>query len=191
MTDLDVLLDYLTSEECSFKNETDTTKIGIIGHSRGGGLVLLKATEDTRIKAVATWAAVSNMNPGFNEEVLEKWQKEGVIHNLNTRTNVRMPLYYQLYEDFMVNKDRFDVKKAAASLKQPLLIVHGDQDAVVAVEKAYELQNAQPKAELEIIPGANHAFGGSHPYSEASLPEDLEKVAEKTVAFFRKNLCYV
>jgi pimeloyl-ACP methyl ester carboxylesterase len=188
MTDLEVLLDYFSLEDCTFKTEIDAAKIGIIGHSRGGGLVLLKAAEDSRIKVVATWAAVSSMNPGFNPEVIEEWEKEGVIHNLNTRTNVQMPLYYQLYEDFQANKDRFDVKKAAATLSQPLLIVHGDQDPVVAVEKAYELQNAQPNSEVVTIPGANHAFGGSHPYFETSLPSDLKKVAEKTVAFFRKNL---
>ncbi|KAA9338903.1 alpha/beta hydrolase family protein [Adhaeribacter soli] len=188
MTDLGVLLDYLTGESCSFREEIDPEQIGIIGHSRGGGLVLLKAREDARIKAVATWASVSHMNPGWGEEVIARWQQEGVIYNLNTRTQAQMPLYYQLYEDYAANPDRFDVKQATAALKQPLLIVHGAQDPVVPVSRAYELLEQKPDAEVYIVPGADHSFGGSHPYSKTELPADALKAAEKTVSFFRKNL---
>lgn len=187
MTDLDTLLNFLFSDECAFKTEMDLNKIGMIGHSRGGGLVLLKAAEEPRIKAVATWASVSSMNPGYGEDILQKWKTEGVLYNLNTRTNMQMPLKYQLYEDFQANQERFDVKLAASKLTQPLLIIHGDNDAVVPEERAYELQQARPDAEILIVTGANHSFGGSHPYSSDALPEDLAKTAEKTAAFFRKN----
>lgn len=188
LTDLDTLLNYLASADCPFKPELDLEKIGIIGHSRGGGLVILKAAEDPRIKAVVTWASVSNLNPGYGQEVIEKWKNEGVLYNLNTRTNLQMPLYYQLYEDFAASPDRFDVQKAAAKLTQPLLIVHGNLDPVVPISRAQELKTAQPKAELEILAGADHAFGGRHPYAEPELPADMKFAAEKTVAFFTKNL---
>lgn len=190
MTDLDTLLNYLFSEACTFRQEINNDKIGIIGHSRGGGLVLLKAAEEPRIKAIATWAAVSSMNPGYGEEILTKWKTEGVLYNLNTRTNVQMPLYYQLYEDFAANQERFDVKLAASVLTQPLLLVHGDNDTVVPVEKAYELKKANEKAQLYIVPEANHAFGGMHPFTSAELPADLLKVVSETVSFFQKNLSH-
>jgi pimeloyl-ACP methyl ester carboxylesterase len=188
LADLDTLLDHIFSEACPFKAELNLEKIAIIGHSRGGGLVLLKAAEDTRLNAVITWAAVSNLNPGYGDDVISKWKTDGVIYNLNTRTNQQMPLYYQLYEDFAANPERFDVQKAAAGLTQPLLIVHGDQDPVVPVSRAQELKTAQPAASLEILPGADHSFGGKHPYAESNLPEKLREAAEKTVSFLTKNL---
>lgn len=188
LTDLDTLLNYLSSGDSPFKAEMNPEKLGIIGHSRGGGLVLLKAQEDDRIKAVATWAGVSHLNPGWGEDVLSKWKQEGVLYNLNTRTQVQMPLYYQLYEDFAANANRFDVGKATAALTQPLLIVHGDRDPVVPVERAHELQKQKPEAEVYIVPEADHTFGGSHPYANPELPAHALAAATKTVSFFRKNL---
>ena len=188
LADLESLLNFLFSEENPFREALDLDKIAIIGHSRGGGLVLLKAAEDSRIKAVATWASVSNLNPGWNEDVIAKWKANGVIFNMNTRTLVEMPLYYQLYEDFVANAKRFDVENAAANLQQPLLIVHGDADPVVPVAQARRLHELQPASQLEIIAGADHSFGGSHPYTKPELPELAKEAAEKTVAFFKQKL---
>ena len=186
--DVDTLLHYLESETCFFGNELDLNRIGIIGHSRGGGLVLLKAAEDPRIKAVTTWASVCDMNPGWGEDILKKWETEGVLYNLNGRTNVQMPLKYQLYEDYVANGDRFDVSLAASKLKQPLLIVHGSADEVLPLACAEMLHAQQPNSELLVVENADHSFGGFHPYNERELPADLQKVVQKTVAFFREKL---
>jgi len=128
------------------------------------------------------------MNPGFDEKTIAKWKTDGVLYNLNTRTNMQMPLYYQLYEDFKANEKRFNVGLAASELEQPLLLIHGDQDPVVPVSRAYELKEKQPAAELFIMEGANHTFGGSHPFTCSGLPAAMLQAASKTVAFFRKNL---
>ncbi len=187
LTDLATLLEFLHSENCPIKSDLDLDKISIIGHSRGGGLVLLFAATEPRIKAVATWASVSNLNPGYGPEVLEKWKNEGVLYNLNTRTKLQMPLYYQLYEDFAANADSFDVARATAALKQPLLIVHGDADPIVPLSKAHELKQSKPEAAIFILAGADHSFGGSHPYQQTEMPDYALQAAQKTAAFFRGN----
>lgn len=187
LTDLETLLNYLHAPDCPFKPELNLEAIHLIGHSRGGGLVLLYAASEPRIKALATWASVSNLNPGYGPEVLEKWKTEGVLYNLNTRTNLQMPLYYQLYEDYAANPERFDVARATAALKQPLLIVHGDSDAVVPLSKAHELKASKPEAAIFILAGADHSFGGSHPYLKAAMPDHALQAAQKTAAFFRGN----
>lgn len=42
--------------------KVDSEKIAIIGHSRGGGISLIKAFEDDRVKILVTLAGVSNFN---------------------------------------------------------------------------------------------------------------------------------
>jgi hypothetical protein len=40
------------------------------------------------------------------------------------------------------------------------------------------------KAENHIILGANHVFGGSHPYLETRLPEQTKELVVVTKEFF-------
>ncbi|WP_026463797.1 alpha/beta hydrolase family protein [Adhaeribacter aquaticus] len=186
LDDVKALLDLLHSDKSPVPEvEIDVQKISLIGHSRGGGLTILASAEDSRIKATATWAAVSHLGR-WSEEVLTKWQKEGVNYVANTRTKQQMPLYYQLAEDYFANKARFDVLAAAKQMPQPLLIIHGNKDETVPVQMAFELKEVKPAAALEIIEEANHTFGGTHPFTASTLPEQAKLAADKTIQFFQK-----
>ena len=57
--DLKVMIDLILDDRADLFYGCDQTGVYLIGHSRGGGIVLLQAAEDTRIKAVTTWASVS------------------------------------------------------------------------------------------------------------------------------------
>lgn len=46
------------------------------------------------------------------------------------------------------------------SFKRPVLIIHGDQDALVDITYAFQALKDYPNAQLKIIPGANHGFWG-------------------------------
>ena len=136
LDDLETVIDWVSSN-ADFKNEINLEAIYLIGHSRGGGIVLLKANEDNRIKKVITLAGVCD----FEKRTatigdLEQWKKDGVKYVVNGRTKQQMPHYYQFYEDFIKNKKRFDVKKAAENLKIPQLIIHGDADTSVLIDEA-------------------------------------------------------
>ncbi len=165
----------------------DLRRLYLIGHSRGGGLVLAKAAEDPRITAVATWAAVATLSPPWRPEVLDQWQREGVIHVPNARTGQQLPLYYQIAEDYRAHWWRFDLTTLVPQLRQPLLIVHGDQDETVPLSAAETLLARKPDAELLIMPEAGHQFGGRHPWPEAELPPLARLVAERTAAFFNEH----
>ena len=67
LDDLDRILDYLEGDEIS--NETDLENIILIGHSRGGGSALIKASENPKIKKIITWAGVSDFKIRFNEGI--------------------------------------------------------------------------------------------------------------------------
>ncbi|SHJ02727.1 Alpha/beta hydrolase family protein [Hymenobacter daecheongensis DSM 21074] len=161
--------------------------LALIGHSRGGGLALLKAAEDKRVKAVVTWAAIGNVNPGWPEALMQHWQQQGVFHVENTRTGQQLPLYFQIVEDYHRNRLRLDIPhNVRRKLRQPLLIAHGDQDETVPLARAHELKKHKPDAELLILPGVTHNFGGAHPWQSEELPAESEQAAEATVEFLRR-----
>ncbi len=187
--DLQVVLDWLTSSKDFPKDLFDTQRLCLSGHSRGGGIALLQAARDRRVKALATWASVARLNYSWkNPDLIEKWEREGVIYAYNGRTQQQMPLYFDLYRDFQAHKEEYDCCKAAASLQIPWLIVHGTQDPAVSVEAAKELKACRPAAELAIIEGADHVFGGRHPWTQAALPPYSAELVKRQSDFLRRCL---
>ncbi|GAB3857843.1 hypothetical protein GCM10028822_32210 [Hymenobacter terrigena] len=168
--------------------EMDLQRFFLAGHSRGGGLALLKAAEDPRVRAVATWAAIAEVHPQWPQSVFDEWQRTGVLHVPNTRTGVELPMHYQIVEDYHANRPRLDIPhNVRRKLRQPLLIIHGDQDETVDVAAAHKLQQLKPNAELLLVPDATHMFGGAHPWPETELPAPARHVAEATAAFFKRQ----
>lgn len=167
--------------------EMDISCIFLIGHSRGGGSVILKAVEDPRITAVATWAGVNNYNQRWDELELVPWKRDGVQWITNGRTGQQMPLYYQIVEDYQANTHRLEIPKVITRLQQPLLILHGEQDETLPVQMAHDLHRWKPDSTLHLVPGADHSFGGKHPYEDDILPEAARTAADLTIEFFRNH----
>jgi len=170
-----------------FMQEADVEKINLIGHSRGGGIVLIKAEENEKIKKVVSWAGVSDFSKYFKEETDDfvNWRETGVTYVENSRTKQQMPHYFQFFEDYKSNKKRLDVKRAAQHIRKPHLIIHGSEDQTVSIEEAKNLHKWHPKSQMEIIEGANHVFGAEHPWQKETMPEDLAEVVRLTVAFLK------
>ncbi len=162
----------------------DLRRLYLVGHSRGGALVLLKAAEDPRVAAVATWAAVADLHPRWPAAVLAQWQREGVLHVPNARTGQQLPMYYQIAENFFENRARLDLPDLMPGLRQPLLLIHGDQDETVPLAAVHQLHAGQPAAAVAVVPGAGHMFGGAHPWPGETLPPQAQHIAELTAAFF-------
>ena len=162
----------------------DLRRLYLVGHSRGGALVLLKAAEDPRVTAVATWAAVADLHPRWPAAVLAEWQRTGVLHVPNTRTGQQLPLYYQIVENFYAHRARLDLPALIPGLPQPLLLIHGDQDETVPLAAMHQLHAGQPAAEVLVVPGAGHMFGGAHPWPGEALPPQAQLIAKRTAEFF-------
>ncbi|GAA4357798.1 hypothetical protein GCM10023185_22780 [Hymenobacter saemangeumensis] len=191
LDDLGLLLDALHTPGTAPlpTREMNLARLGLVGHSRGGGLVLLKAAEDPRVKGVATWAAVADVDQRWPAQLMAEWQRSGVLHVPNLRTGQQLPLRYQIVEDYLANRRRLDIPhNVRRKLRQPLLLVHGDQDETVALEAATTLHRLRPDGELFIVPGATHMFGGAHPWPHQQLPEPVQLIAERTAEFFQRQL---
>ena len=185
MDDLGVVIDWVCSNEFPVdKSDINTEAIYLMGHSRGGGISILKAKEDTRVKRLCTWASVNEFSKYWTAEELEKIKKDGVVYVGNARTKQMMPIKWQLYENYFANLPRLFVPDAVRALQIPLLIIHGTKDETIPVEAAVEMQGWNKKAELLLLEGSNHNFGGKHPYSETALTADLETAVAATIKFY-------
>ncbi len=176
LDDLEFVIDWCVTNN-EFKDEINTESISLIGHSRGGGIVCIKAEEDSRIKNVITLGGVSNFGARSSTiGDLEQWKKDGVKYVLNGRTKQQMPHFYQFYQDFKKNEERLTIKRAVENLKIPFCIIHGDGDTSISIREAKNLHSWNPEGELHIIENANHVFGAKHPWEEEELPSDLDDV---------------
>lgn len=183
LDDLDRVINSITSGNENIQQNIST--ISLIGHSRGGGTVLIKAEEDKRINKVITWASVCDFKARFQENTpeFENWKKNGVTYVENSRTKQNLPHNFQFYEDFKVNEERFTIKRAAKSLSIPLLILHGEEDPTVSLREAQAIHSWKKDSILKIIPGADHVFGAKHPWEIDTMPNDLQKVVKETIDF--------
>ena len=159
----------------------------MIGHSRGGGLCAIKASENKRIKGLITWAGVSNFKIRFNEKTKEfkKWEEKGVKYVENKRTKQKMPHFFQFYLDFKENEKRFNIQSAVQSLKIPFLVIHGDNDKSVLQNEGRDLHSWNKNSKFFSVKNGTHTFSSMHPWQELKLPKGLQSVTETSINFIK------
>ena len=185
LDDLQAVLDAVAEERLPEAN-TDPHRIGLLGHSRGGGTVILQTDRDERVGALATWASVATFVDRFSEEQIRDWESQGYTKIRNSRTGQVMRLNRVLYDDTMAHRDELDVPGAASRIDVPWLIVHARDDEAVDFGAAETLATAGNSAEFFEADGG-HTFGGAHPF-DGTVPESLEAVWDRTTAFFQATL---
>lgn len=185
LADLKSVIDYLPALKKDHKIDTDN--YGIIGHSRGGGISLISAFENSEIKAIATLASVAYFSR-YTDEQIKKWEEKGYIEIPNTRTNQMMRMNISLLNDIHTNRDRLNLLNAAAHLNKPLLIVHGKEDLAVKYTDAEKIYNSSDKdlTEINIIENTGHTFGIEHPFKGTT--KAFENVIELLKDFFTSRL---
>jgi len=179
LDDLGFVLDWV---EKNFIN----AEIYLFGHSRGGGISMLKTAEENRISKVVSWASPSDFTNRMSKEKLALWKEKGVAFIYNGRTKENMPMYFQFYESCKANKDRIDIKKAVESIKIPQLIIHGSEDPTVKLSEAKNLKKWNPDSQLHIIKGADHVLGAFHPFNLEKYPTFLQEAIDVTIDFLKK-----
>jgi dienelactone hydrolase len=161
--------------------------LGLFGHSRGGGVVVLRAARDVAVRALVTWSAVSAALR-WGPETIAKWRREGRMSVTNMRTGDVLPLYTDALDELEADTaGRLDIGAAAAAVRVPWLIVHGESDESVAMKEALFLRKqSDGRAELLLVPHGSHTFGARHPW--AGMTRELEQAMEATVDWFLRAL---
>jgi len=184
LDDLQSVIDGLLMPNFAFSKHLDPLDISLIGHSRGGGIAVLKAAQDKRITKLITLASVSDFGSRFPEgKELEAWEKKGIQYIVNSRTGQQLPHHYQFYKNFKENKEKLNIKKAAKKLEIPHLIAHGSSDTSVSIGEAGKLFEWSPAPKLLLVENADHVFGVRHPWKEEELPKEFKHVINKTIEF--------
>lgn len=149
-----------------FLEQKGNKSIGVFGYSTGGGIALLSASTDSRIKAVATYAAFTDLS-GLAEN---QYKKLGFLDKPMTGL---MALWYRLFFGPLP-----DPAKAAEKITVPVLVIHNQGDEVVPFAQAQKLQAALSKNS-----SAEFYFPAAGSHNEPPLDFEI-----KTNNFFKNNL---
>jgi len=161
-------------------------KLALIGHSRGGGIVILHAANSSHVSHLATWASVADFGERFNFD-MEAWKETGVTTVINGRTKQDMPHRYSFYEDFIRNEEDLTVKTAAEEIDQPWLIAHGINDESVSFDNAERLKEWSRSATLLPMKDGTHTFATSHPWKESILPKPMKALVDETIGMLENE----
>jgi len=170
LDDLGCAISFLKS-----RPEADIEKIGIVGHSFGGEIVILKASENKELKAVVLLAPV--VDPQLNmlmdgrfEENLALARKQGFAERASHK------IKKQYYEELQKFRPLIEARKINA----PLLVLHGTADDKVDIRGSVELiKNPNEPKKLIIIETADHDFTGY---------DNTMRVIKETVNWFSEHL---
>lgn len=171
-----------------FFGETNkSSKIGLLGHSRGGGDAIIAASTNNKVSALVTWSAIAKIDR-YSERQKKEWREKGYFEITNARTKQIMRLNRILLDDIEENKDTsLSIQRALSKLNIPYMIVHGDQDLAVPISEAeliYSWANKE-KTEFLKISGTGHTFDIKHPFEGSS--KAFDNVLDKTQHFFNKH----
>ena len=185
----DLLAILAATGETIAPGRVDRDRIGLFGHSRGGGNAVLAAARSPwreRLRALATWASIATVDR-FSPEQKAEWRRQGEMPAVNSRTGQRLALGLGLLAEMEEMPPELDILAAAGTLRAPWLIVHGAADESVPADEGQRLfEHASGEKELRLIPGANHTFGSRHPF--AGPTPQLVQALNATQRWYRSHL---
>ncbi|XP_073277610.1 putative uncharacterized protein YDL057W isoform X1 [Primulina huaijiensis] len=132
----------------------------VLGHSKGGNVVLLYASKYHDIPAVVNVSGRYDLKRGLEERLgknfLERLNKEGYI-DIKTRTG---EVDYQVTKESLMDRLNTNMHEACLSIDKGcrVLTVHGSVDEIIPVEDALEFAKIIPNHQLQIVEGANHGY---------------------------------
>jgi pimeloyl-ACP methyl ester carboxylesterase len=135
-------------------------KIGMCGSSFTGSVTLISASK-RKPEAIALKCPVFMPKELWDfrhgEKGILDWKKKGYVETWGSRW------HYEAYED----AKGYDMKKIAAKVKAPTLVVHGDKDVTVPISQAENLVFSLGSAEKRLleIKGADHFFKDERSFS--------------------------
>ncbi len=134
-----------------------------VGHSMGGAVGVLRASEDKRIQLLVSLAGMVHTKAFAQREFGDVTPDEGFMWD-----EPDCPLSQAYMDDLTQINTVVDL---SPQITIPWLLVHGDEDDVVPIKDSHDiLAKANSQAKLITLEGANHVF------SDEYTPVMVEKV---------------
>lgn len=132
----------------------------ILGHSKGGNVVLLYASKYHDIHTVVNVSGRYNLEKGIEERLgkdfIERTKKEGYLDVKNKKGEV----LFRVTEESLMDRLNTKMHDACVQIDKNcrVLTVHGSADEIIPVEDALEFAKIIPNHKLHIIEEANHVY---------------------------------
>jgi alpha/beta superfamily hydrolase len=151
-----------------FKNQKKYHSITVAGHSEGALIGMVAANGNAN-----AYISIAGAGRPIDEVLLEQIEKqapflkEEVEKNLaslksgNTfelKNQMLASLFRASVQPYMISWIKYNPQNEIKKMQIPSLLINGDKDIQVSVQDAQLLQQAQPNAQLHIIPNMNHIF---------------------------------
>jgi pimeloyl-ACP methyl ester carboxylesterase len=147
------------------------SKVILLGHSEGAGLVLQAANRGAPVAGVIMMSGAGRpimtvireqLSRQLPPEELVKWDSASARYLRGEPVGDVLPGLMSLLQPanrrFMQTWAKYDPTAEIARVKVPVLIVQGGKDIQVSEADARALAAAQPSATLLLIPSANHVY---------------------------------
>ena len=166
---------------------SDRSRIGLVGHSRGGGVSILYASRDSRVSAVAAWSTISTFYR-YTHHQKEMWEKDGFLPVTIRSMKTKLRYGIEVLRDLEANREKYDLVDAVQRLNIPLLLVHGEADVSVKPAEAEKLFEVADKSstELILVPHAGHMFGVKSGSTKSSAM--VEHLTDVTANWFHLHI---
>ncbi|XP_027336549.1 uncharacterized protein LOC113850277 [Abrus precatorius] len=152
----------------------------IVGHSKGGDVVLLYASKYHDIETVVNLSGRYDLKAGIEERLgkdyLERIRKNGFIDVKKRRSG---SFDFRVTEESLMDRLGTNMHEACVQIDRGcrVFIIHGSSDTIIQVEDAFEFSKIIQNHKLHIIEGADHAFSNHQ-----------EELSSVVVNFIKENL---
>lgn len=119
--------------------------------------------------------------------MLDEWKQNKVYYKKNNRTKQMLPQGEEFLQEVLQSNTTWNVENEIKQLKQPILIIHGENDEAIPVEHGKSLykwiNKTNINAVLKIIPGATHTYNTKHPFEGSN--KQLEEMINTVITFIK------
>ncbi|XP_020597016.1 uncharacterized protein LOC110036823 isoform X2 [Phalaenopsis equestris] len=132
----------------------------IIGHSKGGNVVLLYASTHNDVPLIINLSGRFALERGIEGRLgkafMQRIKKDGFI-DVKDKTG---KFEYRVTEESLMDRLTTDMRAACHAIdkKCRVMTIHGSADEIVPSEDAFEFDKVIPNHKLHIIEGADHCY---------------------------------
>lgn len=188
MDDLNLFLEKVVNGEQGFPPGIEPGPVGLLGHSKGGMISILCASENNdSVRAVVTVGAPAHTDR-FPTEMRIAWRQAGYWPVIESDTGRELRMNVGFLDDFEQNVGRYDVEAALSRMNAAHLLIHGTEDDVVPFEEAERIveQSAGHECTLLAMEGSDHHLGTANRFAGGGFT--LDQAIRAAVSFFTEHL---
>ncbi|MBI1806428.1 MAG: dienelactone hydrolase family protein [Ignavibacteria bacterium] len=186
LADLETLVSAVVRREVG-TDVIDLRKVALVGHSRGGGIAIVHASLDTRVKALVTWSAVSTFDR-WTPHQKKRWRDLRYLPLAKDSTISPLRLGIGLLEDLELHQERLSIPDAAANIRVPWLIIQGKADVTVHSREAEILYASSRRSttEMRLLDAVGHLYNAASP--DEDHYHTLDGIVNLTIDWIRPKL---